>query len=46
MKTTSVDLFLFDTRQFTYDELVNILKIDKEDAKRLQKFACEEVRRR
>ena len=45
MKVTSVDLFLFDTRNFTYDELVNILKIDENNAKSLQKFACEEVRK-
>ena len=42
---TTIDLFLFDSRKFTYTELVDILKISEKGEKTLQKFACEEVKK-
>lgn len=42
---TTIDIFIFDSRNFTYSELVEILKIDENSEKLLQKFACEEVRK-
>ena len=42
---TNVDLFIFDTRKYTTSELVDLLKLSKEDTLPFDKYQSEEIKK-